>query len=71
MKSFVHGDRGSSPGGAGYLVWNGGQWNDSVSLTRVDPTAKWVPGEIQDGYEKAQDGWPPMLASLFFRPAYP
>jgi hypothetical protein len=28
---------GSIPGVASYLVWDAGQWCDSVSLARVDP----------------------------------
>ena len=37
LKSFFGEDRGSSPGVAGYLVWNGGQCRGSVISTRVDP----------------------------------
>ena len=46
-----------------YLVWDGGQWCDSVSSARVDPALNGYlekSGEgKQEGYVKAQDGWPP------------
>ena len=46
-----------------YLVWDGGQWRDSVSSARVDPALNGYlekSGEgKQEGCVKAQDGWSP------------
>ena len=33
---IVHKDKGSNLGVAGYFVWNGGGWRDSVSSTRIE-----------------------------------
>ena len=54
--------RGSIPGVAGHLVWDGGQLRDSVSLDRIDQALnrcleKSGKGKLE-GYAKAQDGWP-------------
>ena len=54
---------GSIPVVTSYLVWDGGQWRDSVSSARVDPALNGYlekSGESkQEGCVKAQDGWPP------------
>ena len=46
-----------------YLVWDGGQWRDSVSSARVVPPLNAYlekSGEgKQEGYARAQDVWPP------------
>ena len=56
---------GSIPGVASYLVWDGGQWLDSVSSVRVDLVLNGYlekPAEgKQEGCAKAHDGWPPAL----------
>ena len=54
---------GSIPIVTSYLVWDGGQWRDSVSSARVDPALNGYlekSGEgKQEGCVKAKDGWPP------------
>ena len=46
-----------------YLVWDGGQWRDSVSSARVDPALNGFlekSGEgKQEGFVKAEDRWHP------------
>ena len=54
---------GSIPVVTSHLVWDGGQWCDSVSSARVDPALSGYlekSGEgKQEGCAKAQDNWPP------------
>ena len=54
---------GSIPVVASYLVWDGGQWLDSVSSARVDPALNGYLKRSGEGKHercvKAQDGWPP------------
>ena len=61
--TFVREGEGSNPSVPNYLVLDGGQWRGFVSSGRVDPVLNGYlekSGEgKQDGYVKAQDGWPP------------
>ena len=54
---------GSIPIVTSYLVWDGGQWRDSVSSAIVHPDLNGYlekSGEgKQEGCAKAQNGWPP------------
>ena len=53
-------DTGSIPVVTSYLVWDGGQWCDSVSSARVDPALNGYLEKSeeskQEGCVKAQDG---------------
>ena len=51
VEFFVH-DNSSSQGIAGYLVWNGGQWRDCVSLARVNPALNGYLKKSEEGKEK-------------------
>ena len=59
---------GSIPVVTSYLVWDGGQWRDSVSSAKVDPALNGYlekSGEgKKEGGVKAQDGWPPTPLAL-------
>ena len=62
LGSFVWEDKGSNPSLPNYLVWDGGQWGDSVILARANPALNEYLEKSGEGKQewctKAQDGWP-------------
>ena len=52
LGSFVREDEGSNPSVPYYLVWDGGQWNDS-KLSRVDPALN---GYMEKSWKGKKEG---------------
>jgi len=61
---------GSIPVVTSCLVWEGGQWRDSINSARVDPALNGNLEKSGEGKEegcvKAQDGWPPASHCTFW-----
>ena len=54
-------NRGTSTGVAGYLVWNRGQWCDSVTSARVHPALNGYLGKSGVKTRETSDDLPPTL----------